>query len=265
MATGLIRRGAHRKGAPFLFLGWLLAAGSLLAAPCDSVVIDEQVRVKRVYDGDTVRLVDGRKVRFAGINTPELGRDDHPAEPLAEAARDRLRALIDEADGRLGLHIARDPHDRYGRLLAYPFLPDGRNINAILLDEGLAAALVVPPNRAYRDCHFAREGVARERQRGIWQTRRFRPWPSEALPGSARGFYLVAGTVVRLGESKRSIWLTLEGDVALRIARRRAGEFTTLLDGIVGKRIEVRGWLYSRKGGLTMSLADPAMVKRLKE
>ena len=48
--------------------------------------IDEFVKVRQVFDGDTILLMDGRKVRLLGINSPELEHDDRPAEPLATGA-----------------------------------------------------------------------------------------------------------------------------------------------------------------------------------
>jgi len=37
-------------------------------------------RVDTVFDGDTLRLVGGDKVRLIGINTPERGRNGQPAD-----------------------------------------------------------------------------------------------------------------------------------------------------------------------------------------
>ena len=44
-------------------------------------------RVKLVVDGDTLILSNGQKVRYIGINAPELARDDHEAEPYGDAAK----------------------------------------------------------------------------------------------------------------------------------------------------------------------------------
>ncbi len=50
-----------------LFL--ILVSGPVLIDPATA---DEFFRVKQVYDGDTVLLEDGRKVRYLGINSPEF-------------------------------------------------------------------------------------------------------------------------------------------------------------------------------------------------
>ena len=44
-------------------------------------------RVKWVIDGDTVVLANGQKVRYIGINSPELARDGNKAEPYGNAAK----------------------------------------------------------------------------------------------------------------------------------------------------------------------------------
>jgi micrococcal nuclease len=82
-----------------------------------------------VFDGDTVRLPDGRRVRLAAIDTPELGRTG------ADRATVRVRELL--ADGVPVLVPADPPRDRYGRLLADLEL-DGSSLSAVLVEEGLA-------------------------------------------------------------------------------------------------------------------------------
>ncbi len=54
----------------------------------------ERVSVTHVYDGDTIKLDDGRKIRLIGINATESGRAGQPDQPFAAEARDRLRSLI---------------------------------------------------------------------------------------------------------------------------------------------------------------------------
>ena len=74
-------------------------------------------RVDTVFDGDTLRLVDGDKVRLIGINTPERGGKGRPAQPLAMEATASLKALIGP-ERRIFLRDGQDSRDRYGRRLA---------------------------------------------------------------------------------------------------------------------------------------------------
>lgn len=70
----------------------LLSTSVLLApvaqADCPRLPGGFSARVEHVYDGDTVRLADGRKVRLIGVNTPELGREGRADESHARAAHD---------------------------------------------------------------------------------------------------------------------------------------------------------------------------------
>ncbi|HEY9148940.1 MAG TPA: thermonuclease family protein, partial [Gammaproteobacteria bacterium] len=163
MAVPRLAKGALRKGAPFAFLQGLFLLWALLpgahAAACTLDRGGESVAVDYVYDGDTLRLEDGRKVRFIGINTPEIKRDGSPSEPFSRAARKRVVALT--GGDAMVLRLDQERHDRYGRLLAHPYLADGRSLSKLLLQEGLAAAVVVPPNLWHSDCYLQQEQAAR--------------------------------------------------------------------------------------------------------
>src|SRR3546814_12589758 len=98
-------------------------------------------------------LVDGRSVRLIGINTPELGRDGRKAEPFALAARRRLQALVQASDGRVGLVLGQERHDRYGRTLAHAYDAQGRNLEAVLLADGLGFMVAVAPNTQIGRAH----------------------------------------------------------------------------------------------------------------
>ena len=50
-------------------------------------------KVIKVYDGDTVKIKDGKKVRLLGINTPELHHPDLPVQKYAVEAHYHLRLL----------------------------------------------------------------------------------------------------------------------------------------------------------------------------
>ncbi len=119
-----------------------------------------------VRDGDTVILDTGQKVRLLGIDTPELEREGQPADFLAHKAK---RALADLAQGkRVRLEYDKLRYDRYGRTLAFLFLPDGTNLSRELVRQGLAHVLTVPPNMRFREELLAAQREAIEACRGIW-------------------------------------------------------------------------------------------------
>jgi micrococcal nuclease len=133
--------------------------------------LPEQGKVVRVIDGDTVELESGQRVRYLGIDAPELRRRTSQAwvydpEPYAELARRRNVQLVEGRSVRL--EYDRRIRDRYGRLLAYVYTEDGM-VNAQLLEEGLAEVLVIPPNSRYAERLHTHAQAAKQRRRGLWR------------------------------------------------------------------------------------------------
>lgn len=241
------------------FLLALPAAAAALECPADR--IDRAVTVAHVHDGDTVRLAGGDDLRLIGIDTPELGRDGAPDEPFADAARGALARLLAAHGQRLHLRLDAERRDRYGRLLAHAYLPDGRSIDRVLLERGLALHVTVPPNTWHHRCYAAAEGRAREAGRGLWGLRRYRGVAASDLAADAGGFHVVRGRVGRVGESRHAFWLELDG-LTLRLDRRDLGYFDDLEPpSLVGRRLRVRGWIYRVRGQARMNLRHPASVE----
>lgn len=244
--------------APFagaFFVSLLHACAAAAAPPCPAERYDETVVGAHVYDGDTLRLVDGRRVRLLGINTPEIGRDGRPSEPLADAA---LRVLEQAAGpgATLRLRLDEEREDRYGRMLAHVYADDGENLQARLLEAGLATTLVVPPNVWASDCYAALERGARAARRGLWALARYAPVEARRLPTSARGFRLVRGTVGRVGESKGNFWLDFTPGVSIRVPKERLDYFAPWHPReALGQRFEARGWVQRRRGQLRITVS----------
>ena len=136
-----------------------------------------QGQVTWIYDGDTLEVESLGTVRLVGIDVPEhkasdrdhyLTRQGIPPDRLrltSQAAGEFNRQQVMGRNVRLELE---DPtRDRYGRLLAYVFLPDGRLLNRVLIEQGLAVV--------YRRFSFRRkaeflnaEEKARGDKRGLW-------------------------------------------------------------------------------------------------
>ena len=97
---------------------------------------------------------------------------------------------------------------------------------------------------------------------GLWSLPRYQPIPAEQLPDSARGFRLVTGRVQRIGESRGNVWLNLSARVAVRIPRDDLVYFGDLDPRqLAGRRLEVRGWIYARRGELRVTVRHPAALK----
>ncbi|MFO7173309.1 MAG: thermonuclease family protein [Bacillota bacterium] len=123
--------------------------------------------VERVVDGDTLEVqVDGRteRVRLIGVDTPEVHGQVEPYGPEASAFTKQVLA----PGTRIWLEQDVEPRDRYGRLLAYVWLADGRLFNEVLVREGYAQLLTIPPNVKYVERLTAAQREAREAGRGLW-------------------------------------------------------------------------------------------------
>ncbi|UCJ18079.1 thermonuclease family protein [Pseudomonas sp. MM211] len=213
-----------------------------------------QVKVQRVVDGDTLRLVDGRSIRLIGLNAPELARKGQPAEPYAEAARERLSQLVEANGGRVGVKAGEQKKDRYGRTLAHLYDSSGKNLEAQMLAEGFGQLVAVAPNAALVTCHRQAEHQARSARAGLWA--QLRPLPARAVRSG--GFALLEGQVQRVERNRGGVWIELGHSVVLRIAPPVLDTFDPkLLRDLQGKRIEARGWMIdrSRKGGLKVGQA----------
>lgn len=119
----------------------------------------EHYTVKRVVDGDTFVIEQNGKdvkVRLIGVDTPEsvasqeyLDRTGKENTEEGKKASEFTRELI---EGEI-VHLEFDAQteDRYGRLLAYVYLDDGRMLQDVLLEEGYANLATYPPNVKYVD------------------------------------------------------------------------------------------------------------------
>ena len=148
---------------------------SLGTLSCAAETPQEAV-VRHVIDGDTIELVDGRLVRYIGIDTPELrrkigGQWVEDPEPFGQAAKDANAALVEGKTVRLEYDV--ETHDRYGRLLAYVYV-DGTMINAALLAGGYAQQMTIPPNVKHVEEFRQLVNEARDAKRGLWSATRSR-------------------------------------------------------------------------------------------
>ncbi|WP_345551875.1 thermonuclease family protein [Microbulbifer aestuariivivens] len=228
---------------------------------------DEIVTLKKVQDGDTLLLRDGRRVRLIGVNAPELARDGRPAQPLALESRQFVERFLGR--GELKLVYDRDRHDRYGRLLAHVHNSRGDSLEAALLSAGLAFHVAIAPNLSLAECLAQRQAQARRAGRGLWAEG---VWPvlqaRDVRPGDG-GFVRLRGRVLAV-ERNRFVWLELDGPVAVRL-RQAPREFNHTQDHTenykqdqdrdpdpdaesgqpprrhwLNREIEVKGWLVDR-------------------
>lgn len=130
--------------------------------------------VTTVSDGDTIEINDKDKVRFLGIDTPELEhkQSNIKLECFAKDAETRMRQLV------LGKYVylekeSRDK-DKYGRLLRNVFLPLDKEetkflyLNGYMLGEGYARLYVLEQKLKYKEGLEIYQEEAQLEKRGLW-------------------------------------------------------------------------------------------------
>ena len=123
--------------------------------------------VKWVDDGDTIVLMDGRRVRYTGINAPEIDHKDKKAELCGYIAKNYNKNMV--LSKKVRLEFDKERHDRYGRLLAYVFLKDGSFVNEVMIKKGYAYSLYRNPNKKYNKRLFKAQRDAMIAKGGIWK------------------------------------------------------------------------------------------------
>lgn len=114
-----------------LFFSLIFIAVFTAEAAGDSL----KAEVRYVIDGDTLILSSSEHVRLLGLDAPEKG------EAYADKARWRLIELVERETVMLDTCPQRDI---YGRQLAV-VRSAGTNVNIVLLKEGLAVPMLIPP------------------------------------------------------------------------------------------------------------------------
>lgn len=119
-----------------------LSASDILSKYSNTNCHTEKTAVcTKVVDGDTIYLDNGEKVRLVGVNTPERGVEGYIV------SKNFVQKLC--LNKEISLDIDDSKHnDRYGRTLAVVIV-DGKNLNEMLLKEGLAEIMYMPPSEFY--------------------------------------------------------------------------------------------------------------------
>lgn len=128
-----------------------------------------EVELVKVVDGDTiwVRMSDGseERVRYIGIDAPEIAHADAPAEYMGEEASIHNAELL--ASGPLHVEVDMDERDDFGRLLAYVWAGEVL-VNERLVRDGYARAHGYPPNLARQSQLREAQRKARAEGLGLW-------------------------------------------------------------------------------------------------
>jgi micrococcal nuclease len=130
----------------------------------------------RIVDGDTIECAGVGRVRLIGMDTPERNQ-----APFGQLATEALERILSAAES-IALEPDVEPHDRYGRTLAYVWA-DGALTNWRLVRTGYAVVLTYPPNVQYVEWFTAAQTAAREDGAGLWAEGGFDCLPADRRAG----------------------------------------------------------------------------------
>ena len=143
----------------------------------------ETTTVTRVVDGDTIKVRYWGKeesIRLIGIDTPESrankkakrdakrsGQDIKTITAMGKRATEYVKSLVKPGD-LITIEFDVQQRDRYGRLLGYVYLSNGKMLNEEIVKAGYANVMTIPPTVKYKDRFLKAYQEAREGKRGLW-------------------------------------------------------------------------------------------------
>lgn len=161
-----------------VIVGLIVLAVSLLTPPKTqspklekaTVQNSSKAAVAVVLDGDTVDLVSSERIRYIGIDAPEIVHSGKRGECFANQSRNENSVLVLNKDVRLEKDVSET--DKYKRLLRYVFVKDtsGKEIfvNEYLIRNGFAFIATYPPDVKYVTLFKEAQEEARLNKRGLW-------------------------------------------------------------------------------------------------
>ncbi len=248
-------RSAVRFGFILCFFGLVVAASTV--ADADQT---RSATVRKVLDGDTVELASGERIRLLGIDAPEGNSRNRkvPAQPFYIEARAALVALVDKK--QVVLSESQRLVDRYGRTLAYLYLPDGTDVQRQMLQSGHAMMTAYPPDLGHIEIYAKAEAEARQNGVGLWGDPYFAVQPlARGLPRKD-GPVRISGTITSVSLAGRYIKIIVSESLTLHIYHAAWQRFWRGADAKnwVGKRVVAQGRIKSKSK--RMAITHPIML-----
>ena len=163
----------------------ILSYAFVLAFLSSFLHAQQKTTVTRVIDGDTIQALYGgmeKRIRLIGIDTPEsrvnrkekkdkyANMSEHDIKTIVEMgkkAKAYVNGLIKRGDS-ITIELGVQEMDKYGRLLGYVYLSNGKMLNEEIVKAGYAVIMTIPPNVKYKDRFLIAYQEARERKVGLW-------------------------------------------------------------------------------------------------
>jgi len=214
--------------------------------------------VAKVYDGDTIILKNGERVRLLGINTPEIESRHRADETGGQAAKKWLQDKL--KDGQVYLEYDQQQRDKYKRLLAHCFLPDDEHLNKTILEAGLASLSIIPPNVRYSDILMKAQKQAEQNKRGIWSQAEYKPRKASSLSKeNSKGWHRLLATAKAIKQGRTYVRLILSKNIDIRIPMANLDLFPEL-ETYLGKSLEIRGWASRSKQHFSILVTHPSAI-----
>lgn len=124
------------------------------------------IQIVEAVDGDTAMLINGEKLRYIGIDTPESVDERKAVQCYAHEAAQKNRELVQGRNIKFYKDVSEK--DIYGRWLGFVYLEDGMFVNLELVQQGYAFAYPYPPDISKSGELAEAEKFARENKLGLW-------------------------------------------------------------------------------------------------
>ncbi len=158
----------------WLSLRWIWRVGGLYFL----AIFTFKGRITRVVghvDGDTIKVEPPQRgeepvsIRMIGVDTPESRKSLYmDTAPFGKEASDYTRQRLPRWQ-KVILLYDKEKNDKFGRELAYVYLPNGEFYNASLLKAGYAWAAPYAPNLKYQTYFERLQAQAQKKNMPIWQ------------------------------------------------------------------------------------------------
>ena len=144
----------------------------------ESLLANEEIRksptyqVLKVVDGDTIHIsYNGKdeKVRFIGLDTPETKDPRKPIQCFGHEATAKMTEFAENKNVRLEFDKTQGERDKYGRLLAFVYSEDNKNLAYEMIRQGYGNEYTYNSN-PYKYQNEFKEAArkAREENKGLW-------------------------------------------------------------------------------------------------
>lgn len=147
-----------------------ICTGQACLTPTIIITDKQTVKVVRVIDGDTIEIEGKQKVRYIGINTPEIYHDTTGKKTgeqcFANESYLENKKLVEGKTVTLVKDIS--DKDKYGRLLRYVYSGD-QFVNEYLIQNGFAKIMTIKPDIKYALQFKEYQAIAKENNIRIWK------------------------------------------------------------------------------------------------